>query len=117
MSASQLTQEIVQSLRAAQGELSVLEQQRLAAQRQKQLADLTSAEIKAYPVEYVWRSCGRMFVKQAKQEYLDDLAQDIVVVDERVKALDVKKHYLETTAEKASDGLKAVIAATKAESK
>lgn len=102
----QLAQEMAASLRMNKNQLEIVNQQLFQLERQEKLAQTTVKELDSYPNSDVWRSCGRAFILQDKQDYVKDLNTDEQTIKEQVKALKIKKDYLETSVEKTVDGLK-----------
>ncbi|CCH63110.1 hypothetical protein TBLA_0J01120 [Henningerozyma blattae CBS 6284] len=108
----QLSNEIVNTLRTSQQQLVTVKAQIQQLERQDRIAQLTKQELNSYDNKNVWRSCGRAFVLQKKESYIEDLSKDESTVKEQIKALNIKKDYLETTIEKSVDGLKKLTAAS-----
>lgn len=109
MSNTPFIQELTTNLRASKAQLQSVDQQLSLLERQEKLAQLTTEELKTYPTDKVWRSCGKAFVLQDKSKYIEDLKHDENVVQEQTKALKIKKNYLDTTVEKIVENLRAAI--------
>lgn len=109
MSGPGLAQEMATSLRMNKNQLEIVNQQLFQLERQEKLAETTVKELDSYPNADVWRSCGRAFILQDKKEYVKDLNADEDSIKEQVKALKIKKNYLETSVEKTVDGLKSLM--------
>ncbi|CCD23068.1 prefolding complex chaperone subunit NDAI_0B00340 [Naumovozyma dairenensis CBS 421] len=109
MSSSSLIQEMTTTLRTSKGQLDVVNQQLSHLERQEKIAQVTTKELDSYPNDDVWRSCGKAFVLQKKNEYIKDLNHDENLLKDQKKALEIKQNYLKTTVEKTVDGLKAVL--------
>lgn len=99
-------QEIFNTLRDTNLQLGIVKKQLSELERQKQLAQVTSQELVSYPVDKVWKSCGKTFLLQDKQIYVNDLSHNIRAIDEQVKNLEIKKNYLQTTADNATAHIK-----------
>ncbi|QLG75033.1 hypothetical protein HG535_0H03600 [Zygotorulaspora mrakii] len=110
MSVSPIIQELTSNLRSSKAQLNVVTQQLDRLERQDMLAKVTATELESYPVDKVWRSCGKAFILQDKSKYVDDLKHDEVIVKDQSKALLIKKNYLETTVEKIVMNLRAALA-------
>ncbi|AGO12219.1 AaceriAEL139Wp [[Ashbya] aceris (nom. inval.)] len=104
-----LIQEIAAGLRNSKGQLEMVMAQLTQLQRQKQLAQVTAKELGSYPVDQVWRSCGKMFLVESKTDYTQQLDADAKTIEEQIKALEVKKHYLETTVQNSIEALKKAV--------
>lgn len=106
---NQLVQELATNLRASKAQLNSVNQQLALLERQEKLAKVTTKEIESYPIDKVWRGCGKAFVLQDKSKYIDDLGHDVSAVAEQTKALKIKQNYLETTIDKIVQNLKAMM--------
>lgn len=102
-------QELATNLRSSRAQLQTVDQQLNMLARQEKLAQVTTEELKSYPTDKVWRSCGKAFVLQDKSKYVDDLKHDETILKEQIKTLGIKKNYLETTIEKIVENLKNTI--------
>ncbi|AET41411.1 prefolding complex chaperone subunit Ecym_8120 [Eremothecium cymbalariae DBVPG len=99
-------QEIAAGLRSNKAQLELVITQLNQLQRQKLLAQVTAKELSSYPVGDVWRSCGKMFITQDKQEYTEQLTKQEKTINDQIKALMIKKNYIETTLNNAMDVLR-----------
>lgn len=109
MSVPPVVEEMTNSLRTNRLQLDSVNQQLFHLERQDKLAKLTEQELNTYPVENVWRSCGKAFILQDKSEYLDDLHQDEKLLKDQLKNLKIRQNYLETSVQTTVDNLKKVI--------
>lgn len=100
------------SLRTSKAQLEVVNSQLGQLDRQRKLAQLTAQELESYPVEKVWRSCGKAFVLQDRAQYTADLSSDEKLVEEQAKALKIKQNYLQTTVENTVESLRRVVQQT-----
>ncbi|CUS24710.1 LAQU0S18e02498g1_1 [Lachancea quebecensis] len=107
-----IVQEMAAALRSSRAQLEVVNMQLAQLDRQKKLAQLTAKELESYPVEKVWRSCGKAFVLQDRTKYTADLESDEKLVDEQAKALKIKQNYLQTTVENTVESMRRVIQQT-----
>ncbi|AMD20345.1 HDL399Wp [Eremothecium sinecaudum] len=104
-----LIQEIAAGVRSAKAELDLVVAHLNQMQSRKELAQITSKELASYPVDDIWRSCGKMFMLQKKDTYTEELKKDETAIDGQISALKVKKHYLETTAHNAMEALQKAV--------
>lgn len=104
-----LIEEIATEVRNGKTQLELVLNQLNQLNRQKQIAKVTSDDLKSYPGDNIWRSCGRMFLLQKKNSYTDELASDLLSIDEQSRALDVKKQYLEVTVNNGLEALKKAV--------
>ncbi|CDO91813.1 unnamed protein product [Kluyveromyces dobzhanskii CBS 2104] len=104
-----IVKEMSNSLRNTRSQLDMTVVQLTQLQRQKKIAELTDDELGNYQNEKVWRSCGRMFINQDKQAYTVDLHRDEKELEEQIKALEQKRHYLEITMENTVESLRRVL--------
>lgn len=104
-----IVKEMANSLRNSRSQLDMTLAQLEQLQRQKKIAKLTGKELGNYGNEQVWRSCGKMFIRQEKQAYTADLNHDERILDEQIKALEQKRHYLQTTVDNTVESLRRVI--------
>lgn len=106
MSSTTIPNEIISTLQSSKEQLNVVSAQQSHLNNQKRIAELTKQELASQTnTDSVWRSCGRAFIKQDKQVYIDDLNSDEKLIVDQLSALDKKKVYLETTIENALKGL------------
>ncbi|QGN13847.1 prefoldin subunit 1 [Kluyveromyces marxianus] len=104
-----IVREMANSLRNSRSQLAMTLAQLEQVQRQKKIAELTEKELTSYDNEKVWRSCGKMFIQQEKQSYTGDLKHDEKLLEEQVKALEQKRHYLQTTVDNTVESLRRVM--------
>ncbi|SCV00913.1 LAMI_0G08108g1_1 [Lachancea mirantina] len=104
-----ILQEMASSLRSSKAQLEVVNMQLSRLERQQKLASVTAKELESYPVENVWRSCGKMFMFQDKAKYVTELSQDEKSVEEQIKAMKIKQHYLQTTVDNTVESLRRVV--------
>ncbi|SCW03149.1 LAFE_0G04038g1_1 [Lachancea fermentati] len=104
-----IVQEMAASLRSTRAQLDVVNAQIAQLERQRKIAQVTTKELDSYPVEQVWRSCGKMFILQDKEKYTEDLSRDEKTVEEQMKALKIKQNYLQTTVENTVESLRRVV--------
>ncbi|SCU97026.1 LADA_0H04016g1_1 [Lachancea dasiensis] len=107
-----IVQEMASSLRSSKAQLEVVNRQLAQLDRQKKLAQVTAKELETYPVGKVWRSCGKAFVLQDRSTYTKDLGSDEKLVEEQLKSLKIKQHYLQTTVDNTVESLRRVIEQT-----
>lgn len=96
-------------MRTTKAQLDMVTAQLAHLERQKLLAEVTSKELDSYPTDTVWRGCGKMFILQDKNTYSKDLSHDEQTVKDQIKALQIKKNYLQTTADNTVESLRRVI--------
>ncbi|CAL9731796.1 prefoldin subunit 1 [Monosporozyma unispora] len=109
MSAPDIFNEMTNSLRNSRTQLDVVNQQLMHLERQDKLAQVTEKELDSYPVENVWRSCGKAFILQDKSQYISDLREDETALKEQMENLKIKQNYLETSVEKTVANMKKVL--------
>ncbi|SCV03387.1 LANO_0G03840g1_1 [Lachancea nothofagi CBS 11611] len=107
--AQNIVQEMAASLRSSKAQLEVVNAQLLQLDRQKKLAQVTAKELDSYPVEQVWRSCGKAFVLQDRSKYTEDLGSDEKLVEEQLKSMKIKQNYLQTTVDNTVESIRRVI--------
>lgn len=106
MSTPQIVEEMTNSLRTNKLQLDSVNQQLFHLERQDKLATITEQELNSYPVEKVWRSCGKAFILQEKSEYLNDLHVDEQLLKDQLNNLKIRQNYLETSVQNTVDNLK-----------
>lgn len=108
MSQLPLHQELLDGLRNYTTQLNSVKQQLSFLDRQRSILQVTASEVSSYPTDKVWRSCGKAFILQDKQRFLDDLKEQERNTVEQEKNLTIKQNYLQTSLEKATDKLKSI---------
>ena len=109
MSTPEVFKEMSNNLRDSKTQLEVVNQQLSHLERQDKIAQVTEKELELYPVDNIWRSCGKAFVLQKKSQYIEDLHEDESVLREQMKNLKIKQNYLETSVEKTVASMKKVL--------
>ena len=104
-----IVQEMAAALRTTKAQLDMVTAQLAHLERQKLLAEVTSKELDSYPTDTVWRGCGKMFILQDKKTYSKDLSHDEQTVKDQIKALQIKKNYLQTTVDNTVESLRRVV--------
>ncbi|KAK5782230.1 prefolding complex chaperone subunit PWA37_005225 [Arxiozyma heterogenica] len=112
MSTPDLFNEMSNNLRDSKTQLEAVNQQLLHLERQDKITQVTEKELESYPVDIVWRSCGKAFILQKKSLYIKDLREDENVLREQMKNLKIKQNYLETSVEKTVANMKKVLEKT-----
>ncbi|KAH3899666.1 related to Prefoldin subunit 1 [Saccharomycodes ludwigii] len=106
MSDPKMLQEIINNLKQSKQQLQIVESQIISLESQKKLANQTLQELKNYDKNELWRGCGRMYMLQDKSKYENSLKTDTKSIDDHVKALNIKKNYLNVSIENAIKHLK-----------
>lgn len=109
MSTPAIFNEMTNSLRSSKTQLEIVNQQLQQLERQDKIAQVTEKELEAYPVDKVWRSCGKAFILQEKGQYINDLHDDETALRDQMKNLKIKQNYLETSVEKTVASMKKVL--------
>ena len=104
-----IVKEMANPLRNSRSQLDMTLTQLEQLQRQRKIAEVTGKELNNYENDKVWRSCGKMFLQEDKSSYISDLSHDEKLLDEQIKTLEQKRHYLQTTVDNTVESLRRVI--------
>ncbi|KAH3680641.1 hypothetical protein WICMUC_000198 [Wickerhamomyces mucosus] len=103
--------EMNSQLQKNQADLQMVQVQLDRHSTNSRIADLTIKELNDNGSENntVWEGIGKMFLASNIKNYEERLNIDKKIIDDQVKALNIKKNYLTTSIEKTSKSMKAIL--------
>ncbi|KAJ2157359.1 hypothetical protein GGF46_004557 [Coemansia sp. RSA 552] len=109
----QVYMRVTQRIQSSQKQLSNIDAQVNANQREARLASLTKREIEGLSDSVpLYRSMGKMFVQESKQSVMDDINKTTKDSEMLVDALEKKKKFVKRELDEATANLKDIIKAT-----
>lgn len=101
-----LFREMTQSLETHKRDLQVVQSQINIGKRNVLLNEATAKELKGYPAESTtYKGCGKAFLSVSRDAYDAELSSDATQLQEQLKALEIKRRYLETSIQSDIDNI------------
>jgi len=75
------------------------------------VADITIKELETggSNKDQIWEGVGKIFMSSSINDYKERIIDDLQTINEQIKALKIKKDYLQTSLEKTIDNMNSII--------